>query len=453
MTHTYSSELSCLTESDTFSIDAVLELRKKVCASKELRGELERLVNEYAGTLKKSPDDKALSLRRAVGLWLLGDNDEAIVAFEKAHPRKSDCFFQGRCYMETNRLDQAEKIFSSLVESDNQNPHFASSLCELLIRRGRYQEASQLARKFISSFSDRPEGYYHAALCHEANNEYLAAMELYNKAIEIDPNHVHSIFRLAYIHELRGDDATALQLYERCRQIPPIYENVLLNLGLLYESLGEYHKAKECFTRVLDADPLNTRARLFLSDVEASLNMYFDEELFKHQERLDQLLSTPITDFELSARCRNCLEKMNIKTLGDLTCKTEAELLSVENFGKTSIEELRKLLHERGLSFRQEHKPAANQLFKDDRDIKSLSIEDIKAQPIASLNLSPRIRKCFANAKLTTLGDILEKTEQELLALDNFGQISLQEVKEKLHSMGLKLKHESESNGDAGSNG
>ena len=52
---------------------------------------------------------------------------------------------------------------------------------------------------------------------------------------------------------------------------------------------------------------------------------------------LKQLLEIPVTDFELSVRSRNCLRKMNIRTLGDLTRTTEAALLASKNFGETSL--------------------------------------------------------------------------------------------------------------------
>ena len=56
----------------------------------------------------------------------------------------------------------------------------------------------------------------------------------------------------------------------------------------------------------------------------------------------------PITDFELSVRSRNCLKKMNIRSLGDLLKTTEQELLSYKNFGETSLNEIKALLDAKG---------------------------------------------------------------------------------------------------------
>jgi len=44
--------------------------------------------------------------------------------------------------------------------------------------------------------------------------------------------------------------------------------------------------------------------------------MVYDEETEKKKTRKMQILETPLSDFELSVRSRNCLKKMNLNTLG-----------------------------------------------------------------------------------------------------------------------------------------
>src|SRR5256714_8014046 len=70
-------------------------------------------------------------------------------------------------------------------------------------------------------------------------------------------------------------------------------------------------------------------------------------------DRRSQVLDIPITDFELSVRSRNCLKKMNIRSLGDLLRTTEQELLSYKNFGETSLNEIKSLLAQKGLRLGQ----------------------------------------------------------------------------------------------------
>ena len=49
-------------------------------------------------------------------------------------------------------------------------------------------------------------------------------------------------------------------------------------------------------------------------------------------------------------RASNCIQKANIKTIGDLVQKTEAEMLKYKNFGKKSLNEIKKILTDMGLS-------------------------------------------------------------------------------------------------------
>jgi len=58
---------------------------------------------------------------------------------------------------------------------------------------------------------------------------------------------------------------------------------------------------------------------------------------------------------------------------------------------------------------------------------------------IDELELSVRTYNCLKNANIRTLGELVEKSEPELLKTKNFGRKSLNELKEILASMGLRL--------------
>jgi DNA-directed RNA polymerase subunit alpha len=60
--------------------------------------------------------------------------------------------------------------------------------------------------------------------------------------------------------------------------------------------------------------------------------------------------------------------------------------------------------------------------------------------PIEDLDLSERPRNCLKRAQVNTVGELLQKTEDDLLAITNFGQKSLDEVLVKLDERGLSLK-------------
>ena len=71
-----------------------------------------------------------------------------------------------------------------------------------------------------------------------------------------------------------------------------------------------------------------------------------------------ELLERPISDLDLSVRAANCMEVEGIQSVGELCARTEAEMLEVRNFGKTSLREIRKKLEERGLELGMEEAKA-----------------------------------------------------------------------------------------------
>ena len=67
-------------------------------------------------------------------------------------------------------------------------------------------------------------------------------------------------------------------------------------------------------------------------------------------EELAQKLSMPIQELELSVRASNCLESAKTETVGQLVKMTEADLLKIRSFGKTSLREIKRKLADIGLS-------------------------------------------------------------------------------------------------------
>ena len=55
-------------------------------------------------------------------------------------------------------------------------------------------------------------------------------------------------------------------------------------------------------------------------------------------------------ELELSVRSYNCLKNANIQTIGELVQKTEAEMLKTKNFGRKSLNEIKEILAQMGLS-------------------------------------------------------------------------------------------------------
>ena len=71
-----------------------------------------------------------------------------------------------------------------------------------------------------------------------------------------------------------------------------------------------------------------------------------DEE----EARIRKILDTSVEELELTVRSSNCLKNANIRTIGDLTRKTEDEIAKTRNFGKKSLSEIKEKLKEWNLS-------------------------------------------------------------------------------------------------------
>src|SRR5690606_8842318 len=67
------------------------------------------------------------------------------------------------------------------------------------------------------------------------------------------------------------------------------------------------------------------------------------------QEALYQQFMLPVSELDLSVRAANCLEAENIRTLGELCRMKQDDLVKLRNFGRVTLKEIEKKLHERGL--------------------------------------------------------------------------------------------------------
>ncbi len=70
----------------------------------------------------------------------------------------------------------------------------------------------------------------------------------------------------------------------------------------------------------------------------------------REEAKLNENLFRSVDELELSVRSANCLQQANIKTIGDLVQRTEAEMLKTKNFGRKSLKEIKEILAEMGLS-------------------------------------------------------------------------------------------------------
>jgi DNA-directed RNA polymerase subunit alpha len=301
----------------------------------------------------------------------------------------------------------------------------------------------------VASINERAaDEYYKKGQDAENQAQHERAVEFYERALNENPDHESAAFRLALLYGNRAEDAKAIELLERICTSAPVHINALMNLAILYEDNNHYDEAHRCLDAVLRTDPNHERARLYMKDVESARSQFYDEDAERRGDRRDAVLGIPITDFELSVRSRNCLKKMNIRSLGDLLRTSEAELLSYKNFGETSLNEIKALLASKGLRLGQaaEDKGAAAAggvpgLRKPTTAAAAGNLPpELMSKSVADLELSVRSRKALQRLNIATVGELASRTEAELLGCKNFGQTSLNEIKQQLGSFGLGLR-------------
>ena len=350
-------------------------------------------------------------------------------------------FYLGRSLANRQQFDEALKAFDKAEKSGYAAPQVQLQRAGIYRLKGENAHAKQILVKLEEQSGFSAEFHFQMAGVHLVEGVKVKAIKSLERAAELDPGHTGALFQLGYFNDLAGNDEEAIGYYERCLKYPPVHKGVLNNLGVLYEDNEKFDRAVECFGKLLKADPSDERAKLFVKDSQASVTMYYSPEEEQISNAFKQVLEVPVTDFELSVRSRNCLKKMGIRTLGDLTRVNEASLLSSKNFGETSLEEIKIILTAKGLRIGQSLEQGTQYEMRY-RPQQPMSPEEqaVLNKPVTDLNLSVRARKCMNRLNITPIGELVGRTADELLEAKNFGMTSLNEVREKLTQMAMKLR-------------
>jgi DNA-directed RNA polymerase subunit alpha len=94
---------------------------------------------------------------------------------------------------------------------------------------------------------------------------------------------------------------------------------------------------------------LKDQLSIFITFEEEEEEVSYPEDE-EEKEAFNENLLRSVDELELSVRSANCLKHANIKLIGDLVQKTEAEILATKNFGRKSLNEIKEILTEMGLS-------------------------------------------------------------------------------------------------------
>jgi len=288
---------------------------------------------------------------------------------------------------------------------------------DVLFLRGLIQEfnferepALKTYETVLESDPDHEEAAFRAALLCDQGGDDESAMDLYERCVARDRARLHAVMNLAVLYEENGQLRKAeaclrsvLDEYPTHARAWQFLKSVQSSFAMVYDERGQ--REREQRDAVLDMPvtdfELSVRSRNCLRQMgirslgdlvrtnelqlltyknfgETSLNE-IKALLTQKGLRLGQAvqpaappppppappppedgnlhLHRPVSELELSVRSRKCLQRLGIATIGELVQRSAAELMSIKNFGQTSLTEIERQLTQVGLSLRKPHDP------------------------------------------------------------------------------------------------
>ncbi len=309
-------------------------------------------------------------------------------------------------------LDQALQRIEGIEENDENR-------VDLLYLRGyihetkhEWNKAMELYERAVELEPDHIESSFRLALLCDLHGDDERAMELYDHCTRFAPVYINALLNKAVLLEEQGDLDDAERCVQQVLKEHPDHERarrIESSIDASYNMIFDERTQKERDARnaVLDLPvsdfELSVRSRNCLKQMnirtlgdllrtteeellayknfgETSLNeikaMLSQKGLRLGQSTIDSqfpepqvaasgpvpldsdqaiLLGKPVSELELSVRSRKCLQRLGIGTLGELTMRSETELMSIKNFGQTSLNEIKRQLSNFGLTLRGGH--------------------------------------------------------------------------------------------------
>jgi len=213
---------------------------------------------------------------------------------------------------------------------------------------------------------------------------------------------------------------------------------LLTSLGL--EILGQLHgvpilsleKILDCtssvedFFSVIPATVISATPDFFLPIQQKHSVQQIGQE---YSEEKENTLGQSIKILSLSARSYSCLLHKGVTTIGGLVKLNPQELLQTKNFGRKSLREISDELLRYNLQIGLE--------IQEPRLVDQIVElpEEHFALPVGILGLSVRATNCLQESNIITLGQLLQLSRSDLLALPNLGGKTLEELKKKIRTV------------------
>lgn len=211
----------------------------------------------------------------------------------------------------------------------------------------------------------------------------LAELDKLSGAVEQTADYLYQ--RGATVAAVGGNPNETIALYERSLAVNRNHPGALFGLALENERRGNDEEALELYKRAVSYFPTNVGTLINLGVLYEDMEMY-DQAVVCFQRVLDAFPD-----------------------------------------------------HKKAALFLKDAKASSEMHFDEDAQRKRDQTNQILGLPITDFELSVRSRKCLQNMGINSLGDLCSHSEQDLLASKNFGEQSLEEIKQMLVLKGLRL--------------
>lgn len=301
-------------------------------------------------------------------------------------------------------FEKAEKELAKHKELENVSASYHYEKARLLDAQGDYQSAIENYETAIELDPDHHRAMFFLAVACDLRGDEEAAMDYYKQLLTKKPVYVSALLNLAVLYEDREDYDHAMACISTVLKHHPDHPRATLfkkdiasSQTMVYDEekekrLGKKNKileipisdfelsvrSRNCL-RKMNIHTLGDLARISENELlsyknfgETSLKEIraimeskglklgssvedgksdIDTDEFPDVEK--EILTKPVTELELSVRARKAVERLGIRVIGELTRRTEAELLGCKNFGVTSLNEIKQALKKFGLELRK----------------------------------------------------------------------------------------------------
>jgi DNA-directed RNA polymerase subunit alpha len=334
---------------------------------------------------------------------LVASEDVAPAQFAEAR-RQIHCSIERRGALE-KLLEDFPSVAKKLSSDNKADTRKAAILWAL----GRVEEAIPL---FEQARASRELSYLDVGKAEPA----IARLK---EALDADGSDASAAAALAEAHTRAGDFESAEKLLERFLKKNPDHADLLYVQGLALDFQCYHDEAVQKYERALEKEPGHPRAlfRLaYLYDLggedDRALELY--EQLRRQRPiHVNTMINPGIfyedrNEFEKAADCFRAV---------------------LEYFPT----------HPRARLYLRDAEASLSMFYDEEAARREARMAQVLGLPLADVTFSQRVRNALQKLGLATLGDLVQRTEEELLEIPNFGKTSLREVKEFLTSKGLNL--------------